>query len=90
MGQSLRNVVFLLGKKKWVMFCFGKTRFKIFLKKALGIGFTVPINIRLICTEIHPKVFLNFSSNAITHTLVLTNKLENIPIFNPWSSTRKV
>ena len=88
-GQSLRNVIFILGKKKWLMFYFGKTRFKIFLKRALGSGCTVPTNIRLICI-VHSKVFLNCSSKAVKHTLVLTNKLEYNPVFNPWSSARKV
>ena len=40
-GQSLRIVAFILGKKKWVMFYFGKTRFKTFLKRALGSGCTL-------------------------------------------------
>ena len=46
-GQSLGNVVFILGKKRWVIFYFGKTRFKIFLKRTLGSGCTVPLTLDL-------------------------------------------
>ena len=80
-----------MGRKKWMMSYCDKVVFNFFLKIAPNVGLTVHTNTRLICTEVPPltKLFFNFSSNAIEHLLVQTNKLKYILVFNSKSSTKK-